>query len=79
MKFADGTTQTTVTIDASEKAELVLNSTGKLHEHGGSLGIHRVAIHTDKVNQYASLVSLGAFSVIAGKGQSKAGFFINIA
>ena len=68
MKFADGTTQTTVTIDATKKSTLVLNSTGKLHEHGGSLGIHRVAIHTDNVNQYASLVSLGAFSVIAGKG-----------
>ena len=68
MKFADGTTQTTVTIDATQKATLVLNSTGKLHEHGGSLAIHRVAIHTDKVNQYASLVSLDAFSVIAGKG-----------
>lgn len=66
MKFADGTTQTTVTIDTSKKASLVLNSTGKLHEHGGSLGIHRVTIHTDKVNQYASLVSLDAFSVMAG-------------
>ena len=66
MKFTDGTTQTTVAIDASKKAALVLNRTGKLHEHGGSLGIHRVAIHTDKVNQYASLVSLDAFSVMAG-------------
>jgi hypothetical protein len=52
----------------NKKSTLVLNSTDKLHENGGSLAIHRVAIHADKVNQYASLVSLGAFSVIAGKG-----------
>jgi hypothetical protein len=31
-----------------------------------NLGIHRVAIHTDKVHQYASLMSLDTFSVIAG-------------
>ncbi len=31
-----------------------------------NLGIHRVAVHTDKVHQYASLMSLDTFSVIAG-------------
>ncbi|WP_323816597.1 Ig-like domain-containing protein [Cellvibrio sp. NN19] len=66
MRFEDGTTQTTVTIDTTQNATLVLNSTGKLHEHGGDLSIHRIAIHTDKVNQYASLVSLDAFRVMAG-------------
>jgi hypothetical protein len=64
--FAGGLTETTVTVDATKKATLNLMSTGKLHEHGGVLGLHRVAVHTDKVHQYVSLVSLDNYKVIAG-------------
>lgn len=47
MRFAGGTTQTTVIIDSTQKAALTLNNTGKLHEYGGALSLHRIAIHTD--------------------------------
>ncbi len=66
MTFAGGVTEMTVTVDATKKATLNLMSTGKLHEHGGVLGLHRVAVHTDKVHQYVSLVSLDNYKVIAG-------------
>jgi hypothetical protein len=65
LTFDSGETQKTVTLTAATE-NLVLKSTGKLHESGSGLGIHRVAIHTDKVHQYASLMSLDTFSVIAG-------------
>jgi hypothetical protein len=66
MTFAGGLTETTVTVDATKKATLNLIGTGKLHEHGGALGLHRVAVHTDKVHQYVSLLSLENFKAIAG-------------
>ncbi len=65
LTFDSGETQKTVTLTAATE-NLVLKSTGKLHESGSGLGIHRVAVHTDKVHQYASLMSLDTFSVIAG-------------
>ncbi|ACE86108.1 LamG domain-containing protein [Cellvibrio japonicus] len=65
LTFADGSTQTTVTL-VEELETLSLRSTGKLHEHGGQISLHRVAVHTDKVHQYASLISLQAFEVMAG-------------
>jgi len=73
MTFADGTTQTTVTLPAPTdgttlaRQELVVRSTGRLQENGSQLGLLRVAIHTNKVRQYASLLSTDTFTALAGQ------------
>jgi hypothetical protein len=63
--FETGETQKTVSLNSAAE-QLIIKSTGQMHELGGNLGVHRVAVHTDKVHQYASLMSLDTFTVIAG-------------
>src|SRR5690606_38695229 len=67
LTFADGSTQTTVTIGSEGRTDLILQSTGNLHANGSQLGLQRVAIHTDKVRQYASLLSRETFELMAGQ------------
>jgi len=67
MQFADGSSETTVVIGADGVEELALLSTGQMHSNGSALGLQRVAIHTDTVKQYASILSTDVFSLFAGQ------------
>ncbi|WP_416398400.1 LamG domain-containing protein [Allohahella sp. A8] len=67
MTFADGSTQTTVTVGPDSFTDLTLQSTGVMGAGNSLLTTMRVAIHTDQVRQYASLVSQAGFAVLAGQ------------
>lgn len=67
MAFSDGTTTKTVTIGADGFTQLTLQSQGNLHENGSIIGLQRIAVHTDNVLQYASVLSTDAFAQIAGQ------------
>ena len=73
MTFADGSTSKTVVLPAPTdgtsfaRQDLAVKSTGRLRENGSQLGLLRIAIHTNKVRQYASLLSTDTFTTIAGQ------------
>ncbi|WP_416398403.1 hypothetical protein [Allohahella sp. A8] len=67
MTFADGSTQTTVTVGPDNFTDLTLQSTGAMGAGNSLLTTMRVAVHTDQVRQYASLVSQAGFAVLAGQ------------
>ena len=67
MSFADGSTQKTVVIGVDGKAGLTLKSTGNMGSNGSLLKVQRVAIHTNKVRQFASLMSAAGFADVAGQ------------
>lgn len=72
MTFADGSVATTVTLPVPVAqqplayVDLTIRSTGRMNSQGSQLGLQRVAIHTSKVRQYASLVNTASFATLAG-------------
>lgn len=67
MTFDDGSVEKTVTVGADGYTEMTLQSTGVMGAGGSELMTQRIAVHTDKVRQYASLVSREAFATLAGQ------------
>src|SRR5690606_26236410 len=67
LTFADGGTESTVTIGPDGYTDLILVSTGRMNDGGSQLPLQRIAVHTDLVRQYASLLSTSAFSQLAGQ------------
>jgi hypothetical protein len=72
LTFADGSVETTVEIPAPVAqqprayVDLILISTGRMNSQGSQLALQRVAIHTSKVRQYASLLNTAGFAALAG-------------
>ena len=67
MTFDDGSVEKTVTVGQDGYTELTLQSTGAMGAGGSQLMTQRIAVHTDMVRQYASLVSREAFGTLAGQ------------
>lgn len=67
MTFDDGSVEKTVTVGQDGYTEMTLQSTGAMGAGGSQLMTQRIAVHTDKVRQYASLVSREAFATLAGQ------------
>ena len=64
--FADGTVSTTVTLkDDTGSMPVEIVSTGNLRQGSSQLNLQRIAIHTDKVRQYGTLISAQTFGQIA--------------
>lgn len=67
MTFDDGSVTRTVTVGPDGYTEMTLQSTGLMGADGSELMTQRIAVHTDQVRQYASLVSREAFAILAGQ------------
>ena len=67
MTFDDGSVEKTVTVGQDGYTEMTLQSTGAMGAGGSELMTQRIAVHTDMVRQYASLLSREAFATLAGQ------------
>ncbi|PHS00333.1 MAG: hypothetical protein COA80_02905, partial [Leeuwenhoekiella sp.] len=67
MTFDDGRIQKTVTVGPDGHTDMTLRSTGRMSAGGSDLMTQRIAVHTNQVRQYASLVSQDAFATLAGQ------------
>lgn len=67
MTFGDGSINSTVTVGPDGYTDMTLKSTGAMGADGSKLMTQRIAIYTDQVRQYASLISREAFGVLAGQ------------
>jgi len=66
MTFDNGAASQTVTIGTEGYTPLTLLSQGNLHQNGSTLNLQRVAVYTQNVREYASVLSTDAFAQIAG-------------